>query len=80
MVKVGEITHYFSGIGVAVVKIVDEIKIGDKIHIKGTTTDFEQTIDSMQVDRKPIMVAKKGDEIGLKVVDKVRPGDEVFKE
>ncbi len=80
MVKVGEITHYFSGINVAVVKLMDELKIGDKILIKGATTNFEQTVDSMQINREPIMVATKGQEIGLKVKDVVRPGDEVFKE
>jgi len=80
MVKVGEIIHYFSGINVAVVKLMDELKIGDKILIKGATTNFEQTVDSMQINREPIMVATKGQEIGLKVKDVVRPGDEVFKE
>ncbi|MFA5459760.1 MAG: translation elongation factor-like protein [Candidatus Paceibacterota bacterium] len=75
---IGKITHYFSKIQVAIIELTGEIKIGDKIHIKGHHTDFEQDITSMQIDRVDVEKAKKGDAIGLKVDEKVREGDEVY--
>ena len=77
---VGKITHYFTNIGVGVIEITQgKLEIGDKIHVKGTTSDFEQTVDSMQVEHENVEVAKKGDAIGLKVEQQVREGDEVYK-
>ena len=77
---IGKITHYFGKIGVAVLEMIDdELKIGDTIHIKGKTADFNQTVSSMQVDRKPVEQAKKGDSVGLKVDQLVHEHDEVFK-
>ena len=76
--KVGEIAHYFGKIGVAALKLKAEIKVGDTLHIKGHTTDFEQVVDSMQMEHQNIQNAKKGDDIGIKVKDHVREGDEVF--
>ncbi len=76
---VGKITHYFTNIGVAVVEITNgQLKVGDKIHIKGATSDFEQKIDSMQVEHESVEKAKKGQSIGLKVEQQAREGDEVF--
>ncbi|MDD3098252.1 MAG: translation elongation factor-like protein [Candidatus Pacebacteria bacterium] len=75
---IGKITHYFSKIQVAIIELTEEIKIGDKIHVKGHNTDFEQDITSMQIDRVDVEKAKKGDAIGLKVDEKVREGDEVY--
>ncbi len=75
---IGKITHYFSNINVGIIELSDALSIGDKIHIKGATTDFEQVIDSMQVEHQNIEKAKKGDVIGLKVQDKVRVDDEVY--
>ena len=77
--EIGEITHFFDHIGVAVVKLKDNVKSGDKILVEGHTTSFEQNLDSMQVDHKPVKDAKKGESIGLKVMDKVRAGDKVYK-
>ena len=79
MQEVGEITHFFGHIKVAVVEVKDTINKGDKVTIKGHTTDFEQTISSMQVDHNEIETAKKGQEIGMKVDDIVRRGDKLFK-
>lgn len=76
--KVGEIAHYFGKIGVAALKVKAEIKVGDTLHIKGHTTDFEQVVDSMQMEHQSVQNAKKGDDIGIKVKDHVREGDEVF--
>ncbi len=76
--KVAEITHYFGHLGVAVFKVIDDLKIGDKVKIKGYTTDFEQEIKEIQLDHKPLEKAKKGQEVGVKVDDHVREGDEVL--
>ena len=77
---IGKITHYFTNIGVAVVEITDgELNVNDKIHIKSDVNEFEQTIDSMQVEHENVEKAKKGEAVGLKVEKPVREGDEVFK-
>ena len=76
---IGKITHYFGNIGVGVIELSGALKTGDKIHIKGSSTDFEQTVDSMQVEHQNIDAAKAGDAAGMKVAEKVRPGDEVYK-
>jgi len=77
---IGKITHYFTNIGVGVIEITKgDLKVGDKIHIKGATSDFEQTIESMQIEHESIEKAKKGDAIGLKVGQSVREGDQVYK-
>ncbi|MDD5417726.1 MAG: translation elongation factor-like protein [Candidatus Nanoarchaeia archaeon] len=78
MKEVGEITRTFDKIGVAVVKVSGNIKQGDKIKIKGSSTDFEQTAGSMQIDKTPIKEAKKGQMIGLKVNNKVKAGDKIY--
>lgn len=75
---IGKITHYYGKIGVGIVELVSTLKVGDKIHIKGHSTDFEQTVDSIQVEHENVEVAKKGEVIGLKVKDKVHEGDEVY--
>ncbi|MDD5692914.1 MAG: translation elongation factor-like protein [Patescibacteria group bacterium] len=76
--KVGEISHYFDHISVGIIKAASPIKVGDKVHFKGHTTDFEQEIKEMQLDHESIPEAKKGQEVGVKVKDHVREGDEVF--
>ncbi|MEK7546982.1 MAG: hypothetical protein AAB536_02270 [Patescibacteria group bacterium] len=75
---IGSITHYYGHLGVAIVKFNRAFKVGEKVHFKGATTDFEETVKSMQYDHKPIETAKKGQEVGIKIGDKVREGDEVF--
>ncbi|MGB9703560.1 MAG: EF-Tu/IF-2/RF-3 family GTPase [Candidatus Micrarchaeia archaeon] len=78
--EIGEVTHYFTKIGVAVVRIKrGELRKGDRIAIKGKTTNFQQVVNSMQIHNKDIEVAKAGDEIGLKVEDRVREKDIVYK-
>ncbi len=78
MVKFGEVTHYFPHVKAAALLVLkDTIKVGDEIYIKGHTTDFTQTIDSMQIDHVDVTSAKKGQDIGFKVSDKCREGDVV---
>lgn len=75
---VGVVTHFFAKIKVAIVRAKQPITVGAKIGIRGATTQFDQQISSLQFDHKPIAVAKKGMEVGLKVAKRVREGDEVF--
>ena len=76
--EIGKVSSYFSHVSVAAIKLSGKLKIGSKIHIKGNTTDFEQEVDSIQIDKKDVPEAKKGDHIGIKVPEKVRPNDKVF--
>ena len=79
-IEVGVIQHYFSNIGVAALEITNgEVAVGDTIHIKGHTTDLSTTIDSMQIEHETVPKAKKGDAIGIRVTEKVREHDKVFK-
>ncbi len=77
--KVGEVTHYFTKISVAVIEVSSPLKVGNQIAIKGMTTNFEQTIDSMQVEGENLEEANPGDDIGMKVADRVRKGDIVYR-
>jgi putative protease len=78
--KIGEVVKFFAKPSVAAVKITEgELVIGDSIKFSGYTTDFIDVIQSMQVDNKSVQKAVAGDFIGIKVSDRVRPGDEVFK-
>jgi len=76
---IGQVFTYFAQVNVAGIVMTGSLKVGDKIRIKGATTDIEMTVDSMQVDRNEVEEAKKGDKIGIKVPDKVRDGDKVYK-
>lgn len=76
---IGKVTHYFKKIGVAVLELSDEIRVGDTIHIKGHSTDFTQKVVSMQIEHKPIEVGRPGDNIAIKVDDVVKEHDLVFK-
>jgi translation elongation factor EF-1alpha len=78
--KIGIVDHFFSHISVAAINITDgELKIGDTIHFVGAHTDFTQPVDRMEINRAPIEIAKPGDAIGIKVKDKVRENDIVYK-
>ena len=78
--KIGVVEHFFTKISVAAIKITDgELKVGDTIHIVGATTDFKQKVESMQINKQPVDVARPGDEVGIKVIDRVRENDVVYK-
>ena len=79
-VKIGEVSHYFNRIGVAVVKLREEMKLGDQISFLGYTTDFDQIVTSLEIDHKKVDSVKPGDDFAIKVLDKVRQGDGVYKE
>ncbi len=78
--KIGEVTHYFPHVKAAAVMVLrGGLKIGDRIYIKGHTTDFKEKINSIQLDRVPIQEAGKAQEIGLLVKSRVRIGDSVYR-
>ncbi len=78
--KSGTVTRYFDNLHVATVTITDvELHKGDTIHVKGQTSDFEQTVDSMEIHHKEVEVAMPGDQIGLKVIEQVREHDIVYR-
>lgn len=75
---IGEVTHFYGNLGVAIVKFNKEVVAGSELHFKGVTTDFTEKAKSMQFDHKPIESAPKGKEVGIKVKGKVREGDLVY--
>ena len=78
--KIGFVCNYFSKISVAAVEITDgTVSVGDTLHFLGYTTDFESRVHSMQIEHKSVTEAKKGDSVGIKVSEKVRRGDNVYK-
>ncbi len=76
--EIGTVSSFFSHMSVAAIKLSGKLKVGQKVRIKGSTTDFETEIKEIQIERKPMKEAKAGDHIGIKVPDKVRPNDKVF--
>jgi len=77
--QIGEVTNYFKNVKAAAILLSAPLKVGDKIKIKGGEKDFEMSVKSMQIDRKDVKEAKKGDEIGLLVPEDVHKGYKVFK-
>jgi len=78
--EIGKVTHYFSKIGVAAILITQgTLAVGDTIHVKGHTSDFTQTIDSMQVDGKPVPQVGVGQGVGIRVAEHAREHDVVYK-
>ncbi len=78
-VIIGKVTDFFARPIVAGIELTATVKLGDKIHIKGYTTDMELTVDSMQINNVDVKQAKAGDSIGIKVSERVRRGDMVYK-
>lgn len=76
---IGKIAHYYSNIGVGIIELTGKLATGDTIHIKGATSDFEQKVESIQMEHKDMKEAKAGEAIGVKMNEKVREGDEVYK-
>ena len=76
--QIGTVSSYFSKVGVAAIKLSGKLKVGDKVQVKGHTTDFETDVKEIQIEKDSVKEAKKGDHIGIKVPEKVRPNDKVF--
>lgn len=78
-IEIGTVTHYYGHINVAIVQLTDSLKVGDNVHLKGYTSDFNQEVSSIQIEHKDIPEAKAGDVIGMKVSQKAHPHDKVYK-
>ena len=76
---IGNVSDFFSRPVVAGIELTAPLKLGDKIHIKGHTTDMELVVDSMQIDNVDVKEAKAGDAVGVKVSERVRRGDIIYK-
>ncbi|MGD1987551.1 MAG: EF-Tu/IF-2/RF-3 family GTPase [Desulfobacterales bacterium] len=77
---IGVVSNYFRNISVAAVEITDgSVSVGDTLHFLGYTTDFESRVSSMQIEHKPVTKVEKGDSVGIKVSEKVRENDKVYK-
>jgi putative protease len=77
--EIGKIAHYYGNISVGIIELSDTLKIGETIHIKGHSSDFTQGVDSMQIEHTTVSEAKTGDSVGIKITQKVHPGDRVFR-
>jgi translation elongation factor EF-Tu-like GTPase len=77
--QIGVISNYFEHVGVASIKLTAGLKKGDEIRVVGGGLDFKQPVESMQINRKDVEKAKKGDDVGVKIKEKVRKGYKVFK-
>jgi len=77
--EIGKVDDYYSKIGVVTLELKGSLSVGDKIRVKGHSTDFIQVVDSMQIEHNSISSAKSGDMIGIKVDERARKGDIVFK-
>ncbi len=78
-VEIGRVSDFFARPVVAGITLTGTLKVGDKIRIKGHTTDIELTVESMQINNVNVTEGKAGDSVGVKVPDRVRPGDRVYK-
>jgi translation elongation factor EF-1alpha len=76
---IGEVTHFYNRIGVAVLDLTGSLQLGDQVHFLGRSTDFQQKVESMQIEHEDISEAGAGQEIALKVERRVRRHDRVFK-
>ncbi len=77
--EIGKVSSFFARPVVAGIDLTGGLKVGDKIHIKGHTTDLEMAVASMQIDNNIVAEAQNGQSVGIKVTDRVRPGDIVYK-
>jgi len=78
-VEIGRVTHFYGHICVAVIQLNESLKLGDKIHILGHTTDFVQRVTSIEVEHHPVVWVKPGDHIAIKVIGPVREHDAVYR-
>ena len=78
-VEIGKVTHYFDHLNVAVLALTSPLNVGETIHIHGHSTDFKQTVTSLQIEHQSVQSARQGDDVALKVEHIVHPHDKVFK-
>jgi hypothetical protein len=79
LIEIGQVTHFFTRIGVGIIELTLPLAVGDRILVKGPLTDFEQTVGSMQIERSAIMRAEGGQSVGLKMIQTAKEKDTVYK-
>ena len=77
--RIGEVTHFYDRLSVAVLKLTEPICVGDRVHLLGHHTDFQQKVESLQIEHQEVPEAGPGQDVAVKVAQKVHPGDTVFK-
>lgn len=77
--EIGKITHYYGHINVGIIELTDVLRTGDTVHIKGSSSDFTQAVESIQIEHASVPEAKAGDSVGIKVSQKAHPHDKVYK-
>jgi hypothetical protein len=77
--EIGKITHYYGHLSVGIIALSDILKIGETIHVKGHSSDFTQSVDSIQIEHANVSEAKSGDVVGIKTIQKAHPNDTVYK-
>jgi putative protease len=77
--RIGEVTHYYDRASVAVLKLTQDLKLGEELHFLGKNSDFEQKVTSMQIEHQAVTEVRAGQEVAVQVKQKVRPGDSVFR-
>lgn len=77
--RVGNVTHYFDHINVAVLALTEGIRVGETLHFLGHSTDFKQQVTSLQIEHKAVETAKPGEDVAMKVDQRVHPNDAIFK-
>ena len=77
--RVGKVTHYYDHLSVAVMALTEKIEVGDTLHFLGHSTDFKQQVTSMQIEHKSVESAKPGEDVAIKVDQRVHPNDAIFK-
>lgn len=77
--EIGRVTHYFGNISVAAIELTGDLRVGDTIRVKGHTSDFTQTVDSIQIEHKAVEGAGAGQTVGIRVLEHARPHDLVYK-
>lgn len=77
--QIGQITHYFDHLNVAALTLTEPLRVGDTIHILGHSTDFKQKVTSLQIEHRDVTEANPGDDVGMKVIQKVHAHDKVFR-
>lgn len=78
-IRLGQVTHYYDHIGVAVLALTDAIRVGDVVHVLGRSTDFQQEVRSLQIEHRAVTEAEPGQDVALKVIRRVHPHDAVYK-
>lgn len=76
---IGKVSDYFAHIGVMALTLEGDLAVGDTIHVKGHTTDLTQTVESMQIEHQDVQTAKAGDSVGIRVKERIRKGDTIYK-